>query len=157
LLKILRKSVTYTIDSELAKYMAVYGSRAVVFLEILFMYSALIDDRALSLLPEYFRYFDKLNLPVQVDILSNPLIVDPANSLHVDNEDVLVLVAADSAKFVAVILNLADTGIRTNLTWSADDQADDLEVVDLNGNSFSLGEELPLSRGGYLKVVRKNG
>lgn len=151
---ILEKSVPDTVKSGLADYAAIYGSRAVVFLEVLLMYAAMIDDNYLSVLVPYYMRLKDLNQAIQTDLLSNPLIADPSLSLRADDSRVIILAPAKSTKFVAVIINIADNDIRTTL---AADEPDKLEIVDSQDGRFSLRQRLAIPAAGYLKVVRKNG
>jgi len=151
---ILEKSVADTIKSGLIDYVAIYGSRATVFLEVLLMYAAMIDDEYLSVLVRHFMHLKDLNLTIQTDLLANPLIADPSLPLAADDSRAIILAPAKSTKFVAVIINIADNDITTTLTA---DEPDKLEIVDSRNSRFSLRQPLTIPARGYLKVVRKNG
>lgn len=154
---ILEKSVPDTVKSRLADYVAIYGSRAPVFLEVLLMYAAMIDDDYLSVLVRYFMHLKDLNQTIQTDLLANPLIVDPSLSLTAADSRVIILAPAKSTKFVAVIINTADTDIETVLGSGTGEYLDKLEIIDSRNNRFSCGQEVAIPKGGFLKVVTKNG
>ncbi|MCD6394267.1 MAG: hypothetical protein J7M40_12265 [Planctomycetes bacterium] len=154
---ILEKSVPDTAGSGLANYAAIYGSRASVFLEVLLMYAAMIDDNYLSVLVRYFMRFKDLNQTIQTDLLANPLIVDPSLSLTCDDSQVIILAPAKSTKFVAVIINTADTDIEPALGSDSGGDLDKLEIIDSRNNRLSCEQEVAIPKGGFLKVVRKNG
>lgn len=157
LARIIRKSTMYTFDSGLARYMAVYGSRAVVVLDVVFMYSALIDERYLRFLPDYLKYFGKLNLHPQVDILADPLFANRSAALYADSDDVLLLAPAQSTRFVAVIINLADNDTRVTISSAGDEDLENLEIVDLQNNKYSCAQEVTMPGNSCLKVVKKDG
>ncbi len=151
---ILEKSVPDTVKSGLVDYVAIYGSRVAIFLEVLLMYAAMIDDDYLSVLVRYFMRLKDLDQTIQTDLLSNPLIADPSLSLTADDSRIIILAPAKSTKFVAVIINIADNDIVTTL---AADKPGKLEIVDCRDGRFSLRQRLTIPAGGYLKVVRING
>ena len=61
------------------------------------------------------------------------------------------------ARFVAVFINLADSDIRATISSGGDEDLENLEIVDLQNNKYSCGQEVTVPQDGYVKVVRKNG
>jgi len=157
LLAVIRKGVEYTVKSQLGKFIALYGSRAVVLLDILLMYSAMVDETYLGLLSDYLKYFVKLDMHPQVDILADPQIANVSAALWADSHDVLILAPACSAKFVAVIVNLADSDIRMTIHATGRLEIQGLEIVDLDNRKYVFDQVISVPREGYLKVVKRNG
>lgn len=154
-LEIAAKSVKYSVDSSLAGYVMTHNPKAMVFLDILLLYSGVADDQYLPLLPRFLAHFQKLNASIPTNILSNPLIADPSSPLRADNENVLVLTPAGGNNLRAVIVNATDEDQQVTLTSILEDETDKLQIVDSTGSTFVLGQGLTVPKSGFLKVTRK--
>ncbi len=154
--RVIRKCMRHILRSGLARYEAVYGSRAVVFLDVLLLYSALFDEKHLRHLAAYLKYFTKMKLPVQTDLLADPLVANPCVQFRVDTDDVLLLAPAHDSRFVAVIINLVDTEVRAVIHTNGVDLCN-FEIVDDRQISYSAKREVVVPGDGYLRIVRKNG
>lgn len=157
LLGTISRSVRYTVDTGLAKHLALSDSRATMFLGVLLMYSCIVDERYLRFLPEYIAYFEKLNLPLPADILSNPLVADACPSLCVNNDNVVILTPVENKNISAVLVNATGKDEKVALKSAVESNMDELEIVDSGNNRFSCRGEVVVPKGGYLKVVRKDG
>ena len=74
LLKIIKKSMSYTVKSKFVEHFALYDRRAAMFWGLLALYSATIDGEYDELLPLYKSYFEKMNFPLFVDSEAYPFL-----------------------------------------------------------------------------------
>lgn len=155
LLEIVTKSVKYTVDSRLADYVLSREPKAILFLDILLLYSDIVDDQYLPLLPKYLADFQKSSSAVPVNILSDPFIADPSAPLYVDNENVIVLAPAAGKNFKAVLINPTDKDRKVMLKLL--DEADDMEITDSKNRKFSTSLEIVVPKMDFVKVVSKDG
>ena len=58
-----------------------------MFIDILCLYSILIDSSYSHFLADYFAYFKNLNLPLSADLLSHPLMEKVSAKIHVRSDD----------------------------------------------------------------------
>lgn len=84
---IIIKSMSHTIKRKRIKYFALEDPRAIVFIDILCLYSILIDSSYSHFLADYFAYFKNLNLPLSADLLSHPLMEKVSAKIHVRSDD----------------------------------------------------------------------
>lgn len=76
LLKIIEKSLAYALQSGLVKHFASRDQRAVLFLDVLLLYSSTVNDQYDKCLLEYIAFFLKEGLPLSAHIHSFPLITN---------------------------------------------------------------------------------
>jgi len=155
LLEIVTKSVKYTVDSRLADYVLSREPKAILFLDILLLYSDIVDEQYLPLLPQYLARFQKSNSAVPVNILSDPFITNTSLPLYVDNENVIISAPAAGKNLKAVLINPTDKDRKVML--KSLDEADDMEINDSRNRKFSTSLEIVVPKMDFVKVVSKNG
>ena len=154
---IIKKSMRYSINSSLVRYLAGRNIQITIFLDILLLYSSLIDEKYLMYLPEYISFFQELNLPVSVDVLSNPLIANTSSPLSVDNKNLIVLAPSDNTRFDAIVINVSENEENALLKSTQENRLSGLELLDPEGNKFSSEQRFVVPGGGFIKIVKKYG
>jgi len=155
LLKIVKKSVKYTVQSRLAEYVLTREPKAILFLDILLVYSDIVDDRYLPLLPQYLACFQKANSAVPVNILSDPFITDTSLPLYVDNENVIISAPQAGKNLKAVLINPTDKDRKVILKSLG--EADDIQIIDSKNRKFPTSPEIVVPKMDFAKIVSKNG
>jgi len=154
LLEIVTKSVKYTVDSRLADYVLSREPKAILFLDILLLYSDIVDDQYLPLLPQYLARFQKSNSAVPVNILSDPFVTNTSLPLYVDNANVIISAPAAGKNLKAVIVNPTDKDRKVMVKLASPDQ---MEIADSRNRKFSTSLEIVVPKMDFVKVVSKNG
>ncbi|MHC5060904.1 MAG: D-glucuronyl C5-epimerase family protein [Planctomycetota bacterium] len=157
LFDIVKKSVKYTVDSGLVEYVVSRNPKAILFLDIILLYSDLIDPCYLPLLPGYLADFQKANSAVPVNILSDPFITNSSSPLYIDNENIIVLAPAAGKNFRAVLLNPTDKDRKVMVKSAHPADINEMEVVDSDNRKFSIAGEIMVPKMSFVKVVSKNG
>lgn len=157
LLNIVTRSLSYSVDSRLADYVLSREPKAMLFLDILLLYSGIINQNYLPLLPRYMARFQKANLALPVNILSDPFITDTSLPLRVDNENVIVLVPAAGKKLKAILVNTTQKDEKVVISLPSENAVDELEVIDSSYQKSSLSRDLIVPKMGYVKIVSKDG
>ena len=154
---IITKSINYTIDSGYVRSFAEKDLRASKFLEVILMYSALIDEEYFKYLAEYIQFFKNCGIAMSTDVISNPLIVDTSIAICVDNENMMIFTPVEGKSTVAIALNQTDRDLK--VTFSSPDEVvlKELEAVDTDGNRFADLGQLKIVSGSFLKITRKAG
>jgi len=152
--EIIDKSISYTVDCSHVTYLTMLGARSVLFLDILLLYTGLVDDKYLRFLPEYISVFRKAGLCVSVDILSNPFVAGRACSLQVDNNNIVVLTPAGRSGIFAIIVNATDKDEKITIKSESKDQTDRLKIVDSHNRDIPWKDEIVISKLDYVKVLR---
>jgi len=155
--EIIKKSVKYSVDSGLAKHVFAREPKAMLFLDILLLYSGIINQDYLPLLPPYLARFQKANLALPVNILSDPFITDTSLPLRVDNEKVIVLVPAAGKKLKAILVNTTEKDEKVAISLPSENAVDELEVIDSSYQKSSLSRDIIVPKMGYVKIVSKDG
>jgi hypothetical protein len=157
LLNILTKSIRYTVDSRLAACVIDRNPKAILFLDILLLYSGIINQNYLHLLPPYLARFQKANSALPVNIISDPFITDTSLPLCVDNEKVIVLVPAAGKKLKAILVNTTQNDEKVAINLPSENAVDELEVIDSSYQKSSLNRDIIVPKMGYVKIVSKDG
>ena len=155
--EIIKKSVKYSVDSGLANYVFGRDPKAMLFLDIILLYSGIINQDYLPLLPPYLARFQKANLALPVNILSDPFITDTSLPLRVDNEKVIVLVPAAEKKLKAILVNTTEKDEKVAISLPSENAVDQLEVIDSSYQKSFLSRDLIVPKMGYVKIVSKDG
>jgi hypothetical protein len=155
LLKIITKSVKYSVESGLASYVVDRQVGTMQFLDVLILYSGIINQDYLPLLPRYLARFQKANLALPVNILSDPFITDTSWLLQIDNENVILSAPAAGKNLKAVLINPTDKDQKVML--KSLDEADDMEIIDSKNRKFSCQKPVVIPKMDFVKVVSKNG
>jgi hypothetical protein len=153
--EIITKSVKYTVDSSLADYVISNEPKAILFLDILILYSVIVDERYLPLLPWFLSRFQKEKFALPVNILADPFITNTSLALRIDNEAVITIAPAAGEKLKALIVNPTDQDHKVMLQLP--DEAEDMEIIDSGNRKISTGLEFVVVKMGFVKVVSKNG
>ena len=74
LLPIIKKSVHYTVHGPLVKFISDKDPRTLKILEVIGMYSELVDESYRTDMTEYLAYFQKAGKAMPSDVLANPLV-----------------------------------------------------------------------------------
>ena len=157
LLNIVTKSIRYTVDSRLAACVIDRDPKAILFLDILLLYSGIINQNHLPLLPRYLARFQKANSALPVNILSDPFITETSLPLRVDNEKVIVLVPAAGKKLKAILVNTTQKDEKVAINLPSENAVDELEVIDSSYQKSSLSRDIIVPKMGYVKIVSKDG
>ena len=157
LLKQIKKSVEYSAGTCLADYVFGRDPKAMLFLDILLLYSGIINQNYIHLLPTYLARFQKANSALPVNILSDPFITDTSLPLRVDNEKVIVLVPAAGKKLKAILVNTTQKDEKVAISLPSENAVDELEVIDSSYQKSSLSRDIIVPKMGYVKIVSKNG
>ncbi|HIJ69988.1 MAG TPA: hypothetical protein HPP87_01340 [Planctomycetes bacterium] len=153
--KIITKSVKYTVDSGLADYVLRREPKAILFLDILILYSDIVDQQYLPLLPWFLSRFQKENSAVPVNILADPFITNTSLTLRIDNEDVIISAPAAGENIKAFIINPTDKDQKVML--KSLDEAVDMEIIDTVNRRLATNRKFVVPKMGFVKVVSKNG
>ncbi len=157
LLDIVTRSVRYSVDSRLAARVMDREPKAMLFLDTLLLYAGIINQNYIHLLPPYLARFQKANLALPVNIISDPFITDTSLPLLVDNDKVIVLVPAAGKKLKAIIVNTTQNDEKVAINLPSENTVDELEVIDSSYQKSSLGLDIIVPKMGYVKIVSKNG
>jgi len=157
LLKQIKKSVEYSTGTGLAGYVFKREPKAMLFLDTLLLYSGIINQNYLPLLPRYLARFQQANSALPVNILSDPFITDTSLPLRVDNENVIILVPAAGKKLRAILVNTTQKDEKVAINLPLENAVDELEAIDSSYQKSSLSAELVVPKMGYVKIVSKNG
>jgi hypothetical protein len=154
---IITRSVKYSVDSGLASCLVERQVESMLFCDILLIYTGIINQNYIHLLPPYLAHFQKANLALPVNILSDPFITDTSLPLRVDNERVIVLVPAAGKNIKAILINPTEKDQKTRLKSILGTEADPLEFVDSKNGKFSCQKPVIIPKMDFLKIVSKNG
>jgi hypothetical protein len=157
LLNIVTRSIRYSVDSRLAARVMDREPKAMLFLDTLLLYAGIINQNYIHLLPPYLARFQKANLALPVNIISDPLITDTSLPLRVDNDKVIVLVPATGKKLKAILVNTTQKDEKVAINLPSENTVDELEVIDSSYQKSSLGRDIIVPKMGYVKIVSKNG
>jgi len=157
LLKQIKKSVKYSTATGLADYVFNREPKAMLFLDILLLYSGTINQDYLPLLPRYLARFQQANSALPVNILSDPFITDASLPLRVDNEKVIILVPAGGKRLKAILINTAQKDEKVAISLPSENMVDELEIIDSSYQESSLGADIMVPKMGYAKIVSKDG
>ena len=143
-------AVRYFLSSGYIEYVTQYASRPALFVEILLMYAALIDESALCFVLKYLKYFRERGVSLQVDLYSSPLIACRELPIRIDNEKLDFLTSAYDDFFVAAVFNCTDSEEQACIQ-----NADEFEIVDSKGNRIDGGRPVSVGAGDYVKIVKR--
>lgn len=152
LVETISSGANYCLASGIIEYTTQYGSRPAQFIEILFMYAALIDEKMLSSVSKYLRFFREREVALQVDAYASPLVAGVDLSIRVDNENIVVLTSAYEKFFIAVLFNCADDEQEVVV-----DGAEGFDIVECSGERRECGKPIRIDGGGYVTIVRSSG
>ncbi len=152
LVETISSGVNYCLASGIIEYTTLYGSRPAQFIEILFMYAALIDEKSLSSVSKYLRFFRKKEVALQIDAYASPLIASGDLSIRVDNDSIVVLTSAYEKFFSAVLFNCADDEQEVVI-----DGAEGFDIVECSGERRGCDKPIRIDGGGHVRIVRSFG
>ena len=156
LLNIITKSIKYTVHSRFADYVLSREPKAILFLDIILLYSDMVDDGYLHLLPKYLARFQKANSAVPVNILSDPFITNTSSPLYLDNENVIITAPAAAKKLKAVLINPTEKDQKIMLKSTSPDDVSQMKIVDSKNRKFPAGTEIVVPKMNLLKIVSNN-
>jgi len=157
LLNIITKSVKYTVHSRFADYVLSREPKAILFLDIILLYSDMVDEQYLHLLPKYLARFQKANSAVPVNILSDPFITNTSSPLYLDNENVIITAPAGAKKLKAVMINPTGKDQKVMLKSTSPGDVSQMKIVDSTNRKFPAGSEIVVPKMNLLKIVSKDG
>lgn len=155
--KIICKGMRYTFRSGFPDYMMTYTPWGSMLLDILLMYAGLIDAKYLCHLARHLRHFHRSGIPLQTDVLADPLVADPSPLVRSEICDAVLLACARGSQFHAALFNLVDTDITVSLHVADKRETARLKIVDSRNRSYALGQAIHLSGGAFLKVLKEDG
>jgi len=155
LIPIMRKAIKQILHSGTVKIMAEQDLRATLFLEILFLYGVLVEEKYLQHLPEYISYFEQKGLSTPVCMLSNPLMAETSTVISWDNPNILVLRPLAQSGMYALIVNPKDNEEKVCLKLGHKEKIDKLTIMDAQGAEFKCQGTIPIAAKSYLKIMTR--
>jgi hypothetical protein len=154
--KILSKSIKYTTNSSIIEEIGLQNPKASSLQGIMLLYSSMIDEQYLRFLPEYIAGFQKNNIPLTMDVVSNPEIVNSLLPVTVNDSEVVVLLPANNDFFDGVIINPSQKGKTVRLESVSEKILEKFELLDDNNRRHPSMDNFSISPLGCIKIVRKN-
>lgn len=149
-------SMVYSHKSGFIKHFAKTDPRSISFIDMLMLYSNMIDESYLKLVPEYLSYFKKMGYPVSSTALSEVGIINDSIRIHTDNVSLTVLTVRQSRQLVGIVANCQDQNCQAIIKTEFPEGRDfDLEITDSNGCEVTLDGPVEVGRLGYIKFSKK--
>jgi len=152
---ILRKAIKQILHSGTVKIMADHDLRATLFLEILFLYGVLVEEKYLQYLPEYISYFEQRGMATPVCMLSNPLMAETSTVISWDNPNIIVLRPVARSGIYALIVNPKDNEEEVCLQLGHKEKNDKFKILDAQGEEVKWQGSIPIAAKSYLKIIAK--
>lgn len=151
----IRKSMVYTHTSGFVKYYAQHGPVANIFIEMLLLYSSMIDESYLKLIPQYIAFLEELGIAASSDSLSNMLIISDEIQIRTDNERLKCFTTKHCKNFMALIVNPDDKPQKAKIEInSLTKQKINLKIVDSNNKDISLDYNVEIPANGFVKFTK---
>lgn len=152
----IRNSIVYTHKSGFFKYFAQTNTAANFFLEMLVLYSALIDETYLLLLPEYLAYLNQLGFGMTSEAVSNKIIIGDQIRICVDNNSLKVFTVGHGRNLLAVIVNPEKNAQKTQIeSYFLNKRKTIFKMVDSNGREIPLNRTIEIPGAGFVKFIRQ--
>jgi len=148
-------SIEYTHKSGFVKRFAKHHSAANIFIDILLLYSTLIDDSYLELLPQYIAFFREHDIVPTSDVVSNDMICSDRIGVSVDNESLNALTIGTGDNFLTVIVNPDGQTKKTNidLHFLADLSEEDISISGSNGTRIPSVSNIEIPSNDFIKIT----
>jgi len=154
--KAIKISTKYSHESGFIKHFAKTDPRAVYFIDILILYSSMIDESYLQLVPQYLSYFDQMGYSVSASALSEMAVINDQFRISADNPELVVLTVRGGSKLIGVVVNPNMKSLKTGITVERFDKGDmKLDITDSMGHNVNLKGPVEVPGAGYLKFSNK--
>lgn len=151
----LRTSVVYTHTSGFLKCFAQNNTLANNFVQMLMLYSGMIDESYLMLLPEYIAYLNELGFGISSGGISNMLIISDEIGVCTDNNRLRVLTVGHGRDLMAVIVNPEQQAQKAQIELHfLTKQKVNLMIVDSNEQEITLDGPVEIPACGLVKFIR---
>lgn len=151
----IRKSMVYTHTSGFVRYYAKRNPVANIFIEMLLLYSSMIDESYLKLMPQYLAFFEELNIVASSDSLSNMMIISDEIQIRTDNERLKCFTTKHGKNMMAVIVNPDDQPQKAKIELNfLTNQKINIKIVDSNEQEVALNQPAEIPAAGFIKFIR---